>query len=298
MVIGGAATILGPAVGALLLVLLRRNTEDLIEGKEILAPGHLRRARSSSSSTSCPRAWSAACAGCSPGSAGGRPAATRHAHGRAGHAPTRPASHCPRRTTPRRAHPSPDLDSPALAGAARGPRPGRRRLQPRATTTTAPRRRRRGQRRQRRRRRRRGRVDRHRRTAPTDPTAGDRGRHDQAGVELPAVGPHRGVRRDRPRLEGVLRDRSTTTRAASRSPARTYTIETEDKDDEYNAAEDRRRTSTRWSAPTATAPSPSFSVVGTANNLAIRDHARRAVRAEPLRRHRLAGLGQRRLPVD
>jgi branched-chain amino acid transport system permease protein len=38
MVIGGAATILGPAVGALALVLLRRNTEDLIEGKEILAP--------------------------------------------------------------------------------------------------------------------------------------------------------------------------------------------------------------------------------------------------------------------
>jgi branched-chain amino acid transport system permease protein len=38
MTIGGAATILGPAVGALVLVLLRRNTEDLIEGKEILAP--------------------------------------------------------------------------------------------------------------------------------------------------------------------------------------------------------------------------------------------------------------------
>jgi branched-chain amino acid transport system permease protein len=38
MTIGGAATILGPAVGALALVLLRRNTEDLIEGKEILAP--------------------------------------------------------------------------------------------------------------------------------------------------------------------------------------------------------------------------------------------------------------------
>jgi branched-chain amino acid transport system permease protein len=38
MVIGGAATILGPAVGAFLLVWLRRNTEDLIEGKEILSP--------------------------------------------------------------------------------------------------------------------------------------------------------------------------------------------------------------------------------------------------------------------
>jgi branched-chain amino acid transport system permease protein len=38
VVIGGSATIMGPAVGALLLVLLRRNTEDLIEGKEILAP--------------------------------------------------------------------------------------------------------------------------------------------------------------------------------------------------------------------------------------------------------------------
>ena len=38
MVIGGAATILGPAVGALLVVLLRRNTEDLIEGKEVLSP--------------------------------------------------------------------------------------------------------------------------------------------------------------------------------------------------------------------------------------------------------------------
>lgn len=38
VVIGGSATILGPAVGALLIVLLRRNTEDLIEGKEVLAP--------------------------------------------------------------------------------------------------------------------------------------------------------------------------------------------------------------------------------------------------------------------
>jgi branched-chain amino acid transport system permease protein len=38
VVIGGAATILGPAVGALLLVLLRRNTQDLIEGKEVLSP--------------------------------------------------------------------------------------------------------------------------------------------------------------------------------------------------------------------------------------------------------------------
>jgi branched-chain amino acid transport system permease protein len=38
MVIGGAATILGPAVGALLLVMLRRNTENLIEGKEVLSP--------------------------------------------------------------------------------------------------------------------------------------------------------------------------------------------------------------------------------------------------------------------
>jgi branched-chain amino acid transport system permease protein len=38
MVIGGAATILGPAVGAFLVVFLRRNTEDLIDGKEILAP--------------------------------------------------------------------------------------------------------------------------------------------------------------------------------------------------------------------------------------------------------------------
>jgi branched-chain amino acid transport system permease protein len=38
MVIGGSATILGPAVGALILVMLRRNTQDLIEGKEVLAP--------------------------------------------------------------------------------------------------------------------------------------------------------------------------------------------------------------------------------------------------------------------
>jgi branched-chain amino acid transport system permease protein len=38
MVIGGAATILGPAVGALLVVMLRRNTENLIEGKEVLSP--------------------------------------------------------------------------------------------------------------------------------------------------------------------------------------------------------------------------------------------------------------------
>jgi branched-chain amino acid transport system permease protein len=38
VVIGGAATILGPVVGAFLLVILRRNTEDLIEGKEVLSP--------------------------------------------------------------------------------------------------------------------------------------------------------------------------------------------------------------------------------------------------------------------
>jgi branched-chain amino acid transport system permease protein len=41
MVIGGAATVMGPMVGAFLLVALRRNTEDLIEGKEILAPALL-----------------------------------------------------------------------------------------------------------------------------------------------------------------------------------------------------------------------------------------------------------------
>jgi len=38
MVIGGAATIMGPAVGALVLVFLQRNTMDLISGKPILAP--------------------------------------------------------------------------------------------------------------------------------------------------------------------------------------------------------------------------------------------------------------------
>lgn len=38
VVIGGTATILGPAVGALILVLLRRETDGLIEGKEILSP--------------------------------------------------------------------------------------------------------------------------------------------------------------------------------------------------------------------------------------------------------------------
>jgi branched-chain amino acid transport system permease protein len=38
MVIGGTTTILGPLVGAGILVALRRNTETLIEGKEILSP--------------------------------------------------------------------------------------------------------------------------------------------------------------------------------------------------------------------------------------------------------------------
>jgi branched-chain amino acid transport system permease protein len=38
MVIGGTATILGPLVGAFLLVALDRNTRDLIEGKEVLSP--------------------------------------------------------------------------------------------------------------------------------------------------------------------------------------------------------------------------------------------------------------------
>lgn len=38
VVIGGAATIAGPAVGALVLILLRRETNGLIEGKEMLSP--------------------------------------------------------------------------------------------------------------------------------------------------------------------------------------------------------------------------------------------------------------------
>lgn len=38
VVIGGTATIAGPAVGALILVLLRRETDGLIEGKEVLSP--------------------------------------------------------------------------------------------------------------------------------------------------------------------------------------------------------------------------------------------------------------------
>ncbi|HEU5151951.1 MAG TPA: branched-chain amino acid ABC transporter permease [Iamia sp.] len=38
VVIGGTATITGPAVGALILILLRRETDGLIEGKEMLSP--------------------------------------------------------------------------------------------------------------------------------------------------------------------------------------------------------------------------------------------------------------------
>jgi branched-chain amino acid transport system permease protein len=38
VVIGGTATIAGPAVGALILVLLRRETSGLIQGKEMLSP--------------------------------------------------------------------------------------------------------------------------------------------------------------------------------------------------------------------------------------------------------------------
>lgn len=38
VVIGGTATIMGPAVGALILIMLRRETDGLIEGKEILSP--------------------------------------------------------------------------------------------------------------------------------------------------------------------------------------------------------------------------------------------------------------------
>ena len=38
LVIGGTATILGPVVGAFIVVILRRNTSDLIEGKEVLSP--------------------------------------------------------------------------------------------------------------------------------------------------------------------------------------------------------------------------------------------------------------------
>lgn len=38
VVIGGTATIAGPAIGALVLILLRRETSGLIEGKEMLSP--------------------------------------------------------------------------------------------------------------------------------------------------------------------------------------------------------------------------------------------------------------------
>lgn len=38
VVIGGTATIAGPAVGAVILVFLRRETDGLIEGKEVLSP--------------------------------------------------------------------------------------------------------------------------------------------------------------------------------------------------------------------------------------------------------------------
>ncbi|HYI62454.1 MAG TPA: branched-chain amino acid ABC transporter permease [Acidimicrobiales bacterium] len=38
VVIGGTATIAGPAIGALVVVLLRRETDGLIEGKEVLSP--------------------------------------------------------------------------------------------------------------------------------------------------------------------------------------------------------------------------------------------------------------------
>ncbi|QYG91380.1 branched-chain amino acid ABC transporter permease [Iamia sp. SCSIO 61187] len=38
VVIGGTATISGPAVGALILILLREETDGLIEGKEVLSP--------------------------------------------------------------------------------------------------------------------------------------------------------------------------------------------------------------------------------------------------------------------
>lgn len=38
VVIGGTATIAGPAIGALVLILLRRETDGLIEGKEVLSP--------------------------------------------------------------------------------------------------------------------------------------------------------------------------------------------------------------------------------------------------------------------
>jgi len=41
VVIGRSATIAGPVVSAIVLVYLRRNTEDLVEGKEILAPAVL-----------------------------------------------------------------------------------------------------------------------------------------------------------------------------------------------------------------------------------------------------------------
>jgi len=38
VVIGGTATITGPAIGALVLILLRRESDGLIEGKEVLTP--------------------------------------------------------------------------------------------------------------------------------------------------------------------------------------------------------------------------------------------------------------------
>ena len=72
-----------------------------------------------------------------------------------------------------------------------------------------------------------------------------------------------------------------------------YTIESEDKDDEYNAARHVANIDELVGTDGENAFAV-FSVVGTANNLAIRDSSERAVRAQPVRGDRARPPGATR----
>ena len=78
---------------------------------------------------------------------------------------------------------------------------------------------------------------------------------------------------------------------------RTFQIEYEDQDDQYNAGETAANID-EMVGPEGDGAFAVFSVVGTANNVAIRDTLNELCVPEPVRRHRLAGVGQPRLPVD
>ena len=131
---------------------------------------------------------------------------------------------------------------------------------------------------------------------PDNDTAGIRRRHDHPGVVVPAVGPHRRLRPDLQGLQGLLRQ------AQRRGRRRGRRQEVQDQGRRQGRRVQRRprpsRTSTKRSAPTATRPSPCSTWSAPPTTWPSASRSGRELRAQRVRRHRLAGLGQPRLPVD